>query len=241
MTGGPWAIVAGGAGQLGRRVSRGLLDDGHRVLVLDLAAIEPGEGLAGTTVDLTDEDAVQAAVTDGVARWGAPTVLVNCHGWSPKGPDGRAADAAAMPADEFMAVLRVNLLGCYLTMRAVVPVMAAAGGGRVVNVASTAGRTGRTTASAAYAAAKSGVEALTRSFAGAYGERGVLVTAVAPGKFASPGWVDDPTALAAYTADIPLGRLAEPDDIASVIRFLASPRNSYLTGHTMVIDGGRLA
>lgn len=237
------AIVAGGAGQLGRRVCTGLAADGHRVLVLDLAepVPEPNGTLTSTTVDLTDEDAVAAAVDDAVARWGAPTVLVNCQGWSPKGPDGRAAGAAAMLADDFMAVLRVNLLGCYLTMKAVVPVMAAAGGGRVVNVASTSGRTGRTTASAAYAAAKAGVEALTRSFAAAYGNRGVLVTAVAPGKFVSPGWVDDPAALAGYVADIPLGRLAEPDDIGAVIQFLASARNNYITGHTMVIDGGRLA
>lgn len=241
MTGRGLAIVAGGAGELGRRVARDLLGDGHRVLVLDLVAVEPGERLASTTVDLTDENAVQAAVTDGVARWGSPAVLVNCQGWSPKGRDGLAAGAAAMPAGEFMAVLGVNLLGCYLTMKAVVPVMAAAGGGRVVNVGSASGRTGRTTASAAYAAAKAGVEALTRSFAAAYGDRGVLVTAVAPGKFASPGWSDHPAALADYTADIPLGRLADPDDIAAVIRFLVSARNNYITGHTMLIDGGRLA
>jgi NAD(P)-dependent dehydrogenase (short-subunit alcohol dehydrogenase family) len=241
VTGRPLAIVTGGAGRLGGGVSRGLVEDGHHVLVLDRVEHEPGDGLEGAVVDLTDEVGVQTAVDDGVARWGAPAVLVTCHGWSPKGPDGRAAGAAGMSAGDFLAVLHVNLLGCYLAMKAVVPTMAAAGGGRVVNVSSTSGLTGRTTASAAYAAAKAGIDALTRSLAAEYGERGVLVSAVAPGKFRSPGWVDDPTALARYTEDIPLGRLAEPEDIGAAIRFLVSPRNNYITGHTMVIDGGRLA
>lgn len=241
MTGRSLAIVTGGAGRLGSRVCRGLVDDGHRVLVLDRVEHQPADLLASTMVDLTDETGVQAAVDEGIGRWGVPAVLVTCHGWSPKGPGGRAASAAGMPADDFLAVLRVNLLGCYLAMKAVVPAMAAAGRGRVVNVSSTSGLTGRTTASAAYAAAKAGIDALTRSYAAEYGNRGVLVSAVAPGKFVSPGWIDDPAALARYTADIPLGRLADPEEIGAAIRFLASVRNNYITGHTMVIDGGRLA
>lgn len=235
------AIVTGGAGRLGSGVSRGLVEDGHHVLVLDRVEHPPADGLTSAVVDLTDEAGVQAAVDQGVARWGAPAVLVTCHGWSPKGQDGRSAGAAGMSAEDFFAVLEVNLLGCYLAMKAVVPAMAAAGGGRVVNVSSTSGSTGRTTASAAYAAAKAGIDALTRSFAVEYGDRGVLVSGVAPGKFRSPGWIDDPAALARYTADIPLGRLAEPEDIGAVIRFLASEHNNYITGHTTVIDGGRLA
>lgn len=235
------AIVTGGAGCLGSEVSRGLISDGHHVLVLDRAGHQPAENLTSAVVDLTDEDGVRSAVDVGTARHGAPAVLVTCHGWSPKGPDGRAAAGAAMPAEDFLAVLRVNLLGCYLAMKAVVPAMAAAGGGRVVNVSSTSGLTGRTTASPAYAAAKAGIDALTRSFAAEYGDRGVLVSAIAPGKFRNPGWADDPEAVAGYTGDIPLGRLAEPAEIGAAIRFLVSADNTYLTGHTMVIDGGRLA
>lgn len=241
MTAKSLAIVTGGAGQLGKQVSADLIKDGYRVLVLDRVYPRPRRQLAGIVVDLTDEHGVYAAVQQGITRWGAPAVLVTCHGWSPKGKGGRACDAAGMASDDFLSVLRVNLLGCYLAMKAVVPAMADAGGGRVVNVSSTSGLSGRTTASAAYAAAKAGIDALTRSFAAEYADRGVLITAVAPGKFRSPGWADNPEALAKYTADIPLGRLAEPADVGAVIRFLASAQNSYITGHTLVIDGGRLA
>jgi NAD(P)-dependent dehydrogenase (short-subunit alcohol dehydrogenase family) len=237
----PIAIVTGGAGNLGRSVTRGLIDDGYAVLVLDRATVPAGQWVASIPVDITVADAVADAVADGSARWGPPAALVTCHGWSPKAADGQADGAAAMPPADFMDVIRANLLGCYIALQAIVPAMATAGGGRVVNVASTSGLTGRTTASAAYAAAKAGIESLTRSFAAEYGARGVLVTAVAPGKFASPGWADAPVTLEQYTASIPLGRLATAGDVAAVIQFLASARNTYITGHTIVIDGGRLA
>jgi NAD(P)-dependent dehydrogenase (short-subunit alcohol dehydrogenase family) len=236
------AVVAGGAGRLGRSVARGLVQDGHRVLVVDRTPVaEQSDHLIGAVADLTDEARVRQVVTDCTRRWAAPRVLVNCQGWSPKGGDGRVTGPAELAADDFMEVVRVNLLSCYLTMRAVVPVMADSGGGRVVNVSSTSGLTGRTTASAAYAAAKAGIDALTRTFAAAYGRRGVLVTAVAPGKFRNPEWPDDPASVSRYVTEVPLDRLAEAEDIGEFIRFLVSSRNNYITGHTMVVDGGRLA
>lgn len=236
------AVVAGGSGALGRQVVSGLIEEGHRVLVLD--RIPPDRDCASQAfarVDLTEEDQIVRALEEWTQRWDVPRVLVNCQGWSPKRPDGRTPSDVEMPSAEFLDVIKANLLSCYLTMRAVVPQMASAGGGRVVNVSSTSALTGRTTASSAYAASKAGVDALTRSFAARYGPQGVLSSVVSPGKFVNPHWPDNPEALTEYVSEIPLGRLAEAAEIAQVILFLASTQNRYVNGHTIVVDGGRLA
>jgi NAD(P)-dependent dehydrogenase (short-subunit alcohol dehydrogenase family) len=235
------AIVAGGSGVLGSQVTGRLVGAGHRVVVLDRAPCPAADRVAHLPVDLTDETEVDRVLRSVAERYGIPRVLVNCQGWSPKSPDGGPEPDESLTARSFLRVLDVNLVSCFLTMRTVVPMMVAAGGGRVINVSSTAARTGRTTASPAYAAAKAGVDALTRSFAVRYGPSGVLVCAVAPGKFANPQWPDDPSAVDRYRRDIPLGRLATPAEIAGVIVFLASRDNTYLTGHTVTVDGGRLA
>jgi NAD(P)-dependent dehydrogenase (short-subunit alcohol dehydrogenase family) len=144
----------------------------------------------------------------------APRVLVNCQGWSPKGADGVAVPDAELSAEGFLRIVEVNLLSCFLTLREFVPAMAAAGGGRVVNVSSTSALTGRTSASPAYAAAKAGLDALTRSFAVRYGPANVMVCGVAPGKLDNARWPDSSEALVGYRAEIPLGRLGRPEDAA---------------------------
>ncbi|HEX3786058.1 MAG TPA: SDR family oxidoreductase [Pseudonocardiaceae bacterium] len=237
-----WGIVAGGSGALGSAVVAGLVRDGHRVLVLDRVAYpEVDSDVHSVCVDLVDEEQTAAAVGEATERWGAPSVLVNCQGWSPKDDKGRAISDQEMSAELFSEALRVNLLTTFLTMRTAIPLMAAAGRGRVVNVSSAAARTGRTTAAAVYAAAKAGVEALTRHFAVQYGPAGVLVCAVAPGKFVNPNWPDNAELVDAYQAEIPLGRRAAPAEVAELILFLASSANTYLTGQTVLTDGGRLS
>jgi len=238
-----WGIVAGGSGALGSAVTAGLVREGHRVLVLD--RVTAPDDLDGTVssvlVDLVDSAQVAKAVDDAVAEWGAPSVLVNCQGWSPKDEEGVAIGDADMSAEMFTEALQVNLLTAFLTIRTVIPHMAAAGGGRVVSVSSASARTGRTTAAAVYAAAKAGVEALTRHFAVQYGSSGVLVGAVAPGKFVNPNWPDNSELVDAYQAEIPLGRRATPAEVAEAILYLASASNTYLTGQTVLVDGGRLS
>ncbi|GAA2356846.1 3-ketoacyl-ACP reductase [Catellatospora methionotrophica] len=235
-----YALIGGGAGQLGTAVADRLLRAGRKVVVLDLA----GPALPGVEfheTDLADETATGERVRLLLDRLGAPEVLVLCQGWSPKGPDGEPVAEAEVSAALFRQVIDVNLTSCFLLTRTIVPAMAAAGRGRVVLVGSTAADTGRTTAGAAYAAAKAGLAALTRLFAVRYGRDGVLVNTVAPGKIANPGWAGSGASTAAYVADIPLGRLADKDEVAEVVTFLVSDRNTYLTGQTVIVDGGRLA
>jgi NAD(P)-dependent dehydrogenase (short-subunit alcohol dehydrogenase family) len=119
--------------------------------------------------------------------------------------------------------------------------MAAAGGGRIVAISSTAGVTGSATAGVHYCAAKAGVLGLVRALAAELAPQGILVNAVAPGKVHNPQWEDTPEAREAYARSVPLGRLATAEEISEVIAFLASERNTYTTGATLVVDGGRLA
>lgn len=238
----PTSVVAGGSGVLGAQVVRRLVDAGDRVVVLDRVAPDRADdAVSHIAVDLTDEAEVTTALSDVCARCTAPRALVNCQGWSPKNPDGTPVVEEDLSAKLFLSVLEVNLLSCYLTLRFVAPVMAAAGGGRIVNISSTSGLTGRTTASPAYAAAKAGLDALTRNFAVRYADRGVLVCSVAPGKFTNPTWPHNAEQVERYRREIPLGRLALPGEVADLVVFLASEDNTYLTGQTLVIDGGRLA
>ncbi len=235
-----YAVVAGGSGFLGTAVAERLSAAGYEVVVLDRAAPRrPGTHWIET--ELTDEAAVGAAVSRLLAERGAPAALALCQGWSPKGPDGRPTPEEQVPLEEFRQVLEVNLISCYLLLRAFAPAMAEAGAGRVALIGSAAARTGRTTAGAAYAAAKAGLEALARGFAVRYGPHRVLINCVAPGKITNPAWPDAPEAVARYQQQIPAGRLAEAEEIAEVIAFLLSNSNSYLTGQTLIVDGGRLA
>jgi NAD(P)-dependent dehydrogenase (short-subunit alcohol dehydrogenase family) len=236
------AIVAGGSGLLGRRVVDRLVRDGDTVLVLDRTRpAGQHDRIRFRLTELTDDEDVVAAAQELDDAGQAPTALINCQGWSPKTEAGVPVPDADVTSADFLSVLQVNLVSCYLTMRSFVPLMARRGSGRVVNVSSTSGHTGRTTASPAYAAAKAGVEALTRSVAVRYGPVGVLACAIAPGKFVNPAWSDSADAVSTYQAEIPLGRLATPDEVAEVIVFLAGAGNRYLTGQTVVVDGGRLA
>lgn len=233
------AVVAGGAGVLGDRVANRLRRAGHTTVVLDRRKPRLTSGVA-YSVELSDERAVGEAV-ERVEGIGPINVLVNAQGYSPKGPDGLAPAIDKTSAGDFMSVVEMNLLTCFLTMQEIAPRMAARGTGRVVNVGSTAGRCARTTAGVAYSAAKAGLEAMTKVFARRYSPEGVLISCVAPGKLDNPGLADNQQARAAYVADIPLGRIARPEEPAELIAFLCSDANTYLTGSTVVFDGGRLA
>lgn len=241
------AVITGGAGHLGRSAARRLGSEGLAVVLWDrdaAALARAAEELAavgvrcGTAcVDLTDPAAVHAAAAE-LAR--PATVLVAAAGWSPKRAGARPATLDIPPA-EWRAVLDVNLTAVFHAITALLPQMIAAGFGRIVTIASTAGITGSATAGVHYCAAKAGVLGLTRALAAELAPQGILVNAVAPGKVHNPQWEDTPEAREAYARAIPLGRLARADEVSEAIAFLVSERNTYTTGTTLVMDGGRLA
>ena len=186
-------------------------------------------------VDVRDGDAVAQAIEAIMAAVGRIDVLVNNAGTGDLRPLHTVDDKL------WHRLIDVNLGGTFNATRAVVPHMLAAGGGAIVNNASLSGLL-PTRNEAAYSAAKAGVIALTKSGALEYGPA-VRVNCVAPGHVRTPMtavWDQIPDAFAPIADAIPLGRIGEPEEVAEVILFLASARSSYITGQTIVIDGGAM-
>ncbi|MEE4454004.1 glucose 1-dehydrogenase [Novosphingobium resinovorum] len=235
------AIVTGGSGGIGSAIARSLAAGGHAVVVHangNLAAaqalaeeIEAGGGQAlALAADVTDPAAVEAMVAEATARFGGVAVLVNNAGICTSAPVG------GMDAGMIDRELAVNVKSVVLVTQACLPHMAA--GAAVVNVSSNIAFSplpGMTL----YCAAKAAVASLTQGFAKELGARGIRVNAVAPGatRTAMTAWIDDATE-AAIGGQTPLGRIGEPMDIAGAVAFLASPEASWITGRTLVIDGG---
>lgn len=242
MTWRPYVIVSGGSGYLAQALCSWLDEEGYATVLLDQSPPSSDRVENWHRADVTNETMVAQVVNSIVhSRGSAPSGLVICHGWSPKGSDGYSIDDTSMDAEVFERTLSINLTGAFILLKSIVPLMAAAGSGRVVAVSSAAAHTGRTTGSAAYAASKAGMEAMIRTFAVAHAPSGLLFNTVAPGKISNPDWPDALGAVASYTKEIPLGRIADSNEIAEGIGFLISSRNTYITGQTIIIDGGRLA
>lgn len=237
------AVVTGGAAGIGRAISEVLAEAGATVVVADrdeaaalsLAAHLEGQALA---LDVTDAQAAEDAAADLVARHGAPDILVNNA--------GIVMNAPSLEVDlaDWRRVLDVNLHGVFHTSRAFGRHMVAAGKGAVVNISSICGEvTVHPQPQAAYNAAKAGVNLLTKSLAVEWAGR-VRVNAVAPGYTATeltllgrsrPEWFNT------WLSGTPMGRLAEPREIALAVAFLASDAASYVTGTVLTVDGGYTA
>jgi NAD(P)-dependent dehydrogenase (short-subunit alcohol dehydrogenase family) len=232
------AVVTGGASGIGAATARRFAAEGARVAVLDRdadGAEQVASEVDGTAhpVDVRDGDAVDAAIAQVMAGLGRIDVLVNNAGIGDLRPLHTVDDKL------WHRLIDVNLTGTFNATRAVVPHMLAGGGGTIVNNASLSGLM-PTRNEAAYSAAKAGVIALTKSGALEYGPT-VRVNCVAPGHIRTPltaVWEQMPDAFAPIADAIPLGRIGEADEVAEVILFLASRRSSYVTGQTIVIDGG---
>lgn len=218
------ALITGGCSGLGAAAADRLSRDGLDIVTVDL---QPGADLR---LDVSDDAAVAAAA----ARVGAIDVVVNSAGIV-----GANAPLVETTADDWERVLRVNVLGTVATMRAFVPGMAERGWGRVVNLASMAGKDGNPGLSA-YSASKAAVIALTKSAGKELARTGVLVNAVAPAVIATPMNAEtSPEVLAHITGLIPMGRVGRPDEVAELIAWLASDRVSFSTGAVYDISGGR--
>jgi NAD(P)-dependent dehydrogenase (short-subunit alcohol dehydrogenase family) len=232
------AIVTGGASGIGREVAVMLYEQGARVAVFD-RDVEGARVVAAAVdgiafeVDVRDADAVSAAVNDAASQFGGLRILVNNAGVGDLRPLHTVDDRL------WHRLIDVNLTGTYNGMRAAIPLMVDGDGGVVVNVASLSGLS-PTRNEAPYSAAKAGVIALTKSGALEYGPT-VRVNCVAPGFVSTPLtaiWDDHPDAFAAIRDAIPLGRIGDGREIAELVAFLCSDRSSYITGQTIVIDGG---
>jgi 2-hydroxycyclohexanecarboxyl-CoA dehydrogenase len=237
------ALVTGGASGIGRAIASALSADGHRVIVTDInergastAAAELG-GL-GLYLDVTDSASVDEAATRAEHELGPIEILVNNAGWDELRP--------FLDTDEAFwdRVIELNLKGCLRTCRRLLPGMADAGYGRVVNIASDAARVG-SSREAVYAGAKGGVVAFTKTLAREVARRGVTANAVCPGPTETPllegmleGDEDTAKTIDALRRAVPMRRLGRPDDVAAAVAFLASDSAAYITGQTLSVSGG---
>ena len=234
------ALVTGGSRGIGFATVRRLLEDGHRVCfcgrdaeVGRAAAAELGRDARFVAADVGRERDVAALVEACTRELGPPGILVNNAGVNVH------ADAAAMTEHEWDAFFAIDLKAAWLCAKHVLPPMIEAGEGTIVNVSSIHA-VATLPGFFPYAAAKAGLAGLTRSLALDYGPHGIRVNCVCPG-FTDTRLVRDGIAIsgeAAMTAAVALGRIAAPEEIAATIAFLASADASYVTGATLLVDGG---
>lgn len=230
------AVVTGGARGIGQATALALAREGADVVVGDMLDTEEtvkkvvalGRRAAGLRADVTSESDVAALVAAATGGFGRLDVLVTCAGVYGEG-------ALDVDAEEFDRVYAVNAKGTYLSVQAAWPALED-GGGKVVCVGSIAGKIGGVLAGPQYAASKGAVHAMVRWFAKYGASRGVLVNGIAPGAVATEmiegrGYREE---------DWPLGRFAEPEDIAEAAVYLSGQGSNFLTGKVLSVDGGLL-
>jgi len=238
------AVVTGGARGIGAATATALAEAGARVVICDIETEAGQDTAAAIGAEFVRADVSRAADADAlmrhaVERFGRLDVLVNNAGVVLVKSTQDTTEA------EWDHVLAINLKGPWLCARAAVPHMARGGGGAIVNVASNAGLVGFANA-AAYCASKGGVAQLTKAMALDFAPLKIRVNAVCPGHTRSPmsdSFVASQADPAAFIEDFvnrqhPLGRMAEPEEIARCIRFLAGDEASFVTGAVIPVDGG---
>jgi len=243
------AVVTGGGAGIGRAIALGLAQASATVCVAELqpnagAAVAEeirtagGRAFAWVT-DVGHEDSVESLFRRVAEEASAPTILVNNAGTAIRQP------SVSLSLADWDKVIRVNMTGVFLCARTAARYMIAAGGGRIVNVASIMGLSGGGLyPNISYQSSKGAVVNMTRALALEWAKDGIRVNAVAPTWVRTDfikGILADPALVARIEGMTPLGRLAEPEDIVGAVLFLASKASAMVTGHTLPVDGGFLA
>ena len=234
--------MTGGAQGIGNAIARGLAAEDARVVVADLQRAEEAArplGGVGLAVDVSDESQVERMVEDVVERCGRIDILVNNAGLY---ASLEMRPFTEIPIDEWRRVMDVNVLSMFLTCRAVVPRMREQGGGRIVNISSGTPFRG-VPFLLHYVTSKGAIVALTRALAKELGGDEVLVNCVAPGFTMSEGVQEHPEVIEALrevsVAARTLKRDQHPEDVVGAVVFLCGPGAAFITGQTIVIDGGQ--
>ncbi len=242
------ALVTGAAGGIAQATARHFAEEGAALLLTDLDSVglEPiveelqvkGASVLASGADLTKRAEVDELVQNGKKEFGGLDILVTCAGGY-----NAYANFEDINEDDWDRTIELNLKTVYLCCSAIIPVMKQAGWGRIINLGSLAGRsTSAGSSPAHYATAKAGVSMMTQYIAKDVAPFGITANTVAPGTTITPRVrnVLTPEKETQFVARTPIGRLAEPDDIAGVITFLASEESRYITGATIDVNGGRL-
>lgn len=239
------AMITGSASGLGLVAAQLFAAEGAKVVIADLvdgdaaidSILDAGGEAAYARCDVSDDASVAAAVEFAVETFGGLHVLYNNAGISP-GDDDNPTNTSD---DTWQKTLDVNVTGVARCMRHGIPAMLASGGGSIVNVASFVAHMGAATPQIAYTASKGAVLAMTRETAAIYARQGIRCNALCPGPVLTPllaKFLSDDAKRARRLVHIPMGRFGEPIEIARGALFLASDESSWMTGQSLIIDGG---
>lgn len=232
------AVVTGAGSGIGRAIALGLAAEGAQVVAADLdeagaeQTARSADGITAMPVDVAERSAVDRLRDRVHAELGTPDALVNAAGWD------RTFAFVDTPTDVAEKIVAINYLGHVHMCSAFLPGMVEAGGGRVVNIASDAGRVG-SSGEAVYAGAKGGVIALSKSLAREMARHRITVNCVCPGPTDTPLFAAHEEKLReALVRAIPFRRLAQPEEVAAAVLFFASPQAGYITGQVLSVSGG---
>jgi len=237
------AIITGAASGIGRATAVRFAAEGAKVVVADLAD-EAGAALAAALgglyvhVDVADEDSVQAMFAATVEAYGGLDILFNNAGISPNDDDSILTTGV----EAWQRVQDVNLKSVYLCCKYGIPYMQQRGGGSIINVASFVAIMGSATSQISYTASKGGVLSMSRELGVQFARENIRVNALCPGPVNTPLlqelFAKDPERAARRLVHVPMGRFAEPEEMASAVLFLASDDSSFMTASTFLVDGG---